>query len=116
MVAVISDLYADPERVLKSVRPLAYHGQDLAFFHILDPAELKPSFHESTLLEDMETGDQLEVSAEYARKEYSRRIEEHSEEMKRKAREVGADYILLNTSEPLDLALREYLLFRQRRR
>jgi uncharacterized protein (DUF58 family) len=116
MVAVISDLYADPEQVLKAVRPLAYHGQDLAFFHILDPAELQPSFSESTLLEDMETGDQLEVSPEYARKEYGKRIREHSEAMKRKAQDVGADYVLLKTSEPLDLALREYLLFRQRRR
>jgi len=116
LVAVISDFYADPDRVLKAVRPLAYHGQDLAFFHILDPAELQPSFSESTLLEDMETGDQLEVSAEYARKEYATRIKEHSETMKRKAQDVGADYILLNTSEPLDLALREYLLFRTRRR
>jgi uncharacterized protein (DUF58 family) len=116
MVAVISDLYADPEQVLKAVRPLAYHGQDLAFFHILDPAELQPSFNESTLLEDMETGDQLEVSADYARKEYGKRIRGHSEAMKRKAQDVGADYILLDTSQPLDLALREYLLFRQRRR
>ena len=116
MVAVISDLYADPDQVLKAVRPLAYRGQDLAIFHILDPAELQPNFGESTLLEDMETGDQLEVSADYARKEYSKRIREHSEAMKRKAQDVGADYILLKTSEPLDMALREYLLFRQRRR
>jgi uncharacterized protein (DUF58 family) len=116
MVAVISDFYADPDAVLKAVRPLAYHGQDLAFFHILDPAELRPTFNQSTLLEDMETGDQIEISAEYARKEYSRRIREHSETMKRKARDVGADYVLLDTTQPLDLALREYLLFRQRRR
>jgi uncharacterized protein (DUF58 family) len=116
LVAVISDLYADPERVLKAVRPLAYHGQDLVFFHILDPAELQPTFNQSTLLEDMETGDQIEVSADYARKEYAKRIKEHSEAMKTKAQDVGADYMLLNTAEPLDLALREYLLFRQRRR
>jgi uncharacterized protein (DUF58 family) len=116
MVAVISDFYADPEAVLKAVRPLAYRGNDIAFFHILDPNELQPSFGESTLLEDMETGDQLEVSAEYARKEYGQRIREHSDAMKHKAQGVGADYILLDTSKPLDLALREYLLFRQRRR
>jgi uncharacterized protein (DUF58 family) len=116
MVAVISDLYAEPEAVLKAVRPLAYQGQDIAFFHILDPAELQPEFSGSTLLEDMETGDQIEVSAEFARREYGRKIREHSEAMRRKAQDVGADYVLLNTSEPLDLALREYLIFRQKRR
>ena len=91
LVAVISDFYADPDRVLKAVRPLAYHGQDLAFFHILDPAELQPSFSESTLLEDMETGDQLEVSAEYARKEYATRIKEHSELLKDWEPQINAD-------------------------
>ena len=88
----------------------------MAFFHVLDPVEIQPDFGESTLLEDMETGDQLEVSPEYARKEYGRRIQEHSEAMRTKAQGVGADYIMLNTADPLDLALREYLLFRQRRR
>ena len=39
----------------------------------------------------------------------------HIEEMKSAVQGMGGDYMLLDTSEPLDLALREYLLFRQRR-
>ena len=40
VVVVISDFYYDPEKVMEAVRPLAYQGQDVAFFHVLDPAEV----------------------------------------------------------------------------
>jgi uncharacterized protein (DUF58 family) len=116
LVAVISDLYSEPEVVVKAVRPLAYQGQDMIFFHLLDPAEMEPNIGQSTLLEDMETGDQMEVSADFARREYPARIRAHIQEMRKAAQGVGADYITLNTAKPLDLALREYLLFRQRRK
>jgi len=116
LVAVISDFYMDPAAVVKAVRPLAYQGQNIVFFHVLDPVELKPDFDRSILLEDMETGDQMEVSPDFARREYRRRMDSHIEQLRNETQGIGADYVLLDTSKPLDLSLREYLLFRQRRR
>lgn len=116
LVVVISDFYYSPEKVMESVRPLAYQGQDLAFFHVLDPAEIEPNIGESTVLEDMETGELLEVSSEFARTTYPAKIKAHMEALKSEFRGAGADYVPLNTSQPLDEALREYLMFRQRRR
>lgn len=116
MVVVISDFYYDPKKVMESMRPLVYQGQDVAFFHVLDPAEIEPDIGESTVLEDMETGEMLEVSAEFARSVYPARMRAHMDELKAEFQGAGADYIPLNTSQPLDEALREYLTFRQRRR
>ena len=116
LVVVISDFYYDPEEVIKGVRPLAFQGQDMAFFQILDPTEINPTLSETTVLEDMETGDLLEVSSEFARKEYPERIKAHMQNLKKTIQGAGGDYVLLDTSQPLDLALREYLTFRQRRR
>lgn len=116
LVAVISDFYMDPDSVVKAIRPLAYQGQDMVFFHVLDPAELKPEFDRSILLEDMETGDQMEISPDFARREYIERMESHIKKLRSQTKGIGADYVLLDTSQPLDLALREYLLVRQRRR
>ena len=116
LVAVISDFYADPEILIRSARPLAHQGQDVIFFQILDPAEIEPDFGHSALLEDMETGDRMEVSGDYARREYHKRMADHLEKIKDEAAGFGAEYWLMDTSKPLDLALREYLLFRQRRR
>lgn len=116
LVAMISDFFVDADEIVSSMRAVAYQGQDLVFFHVLDPKELKPDLSAAALVEDMETGEEMEVSSEYSRSVYPSLIDAHVEEMRRRVSGEGADYVLLNTSQPLDLALREYLLFRQRRR
>ncbi len=115
MAAVISDFYADPDAVLKAVEPLVMRGTDVMLFHLLDPEELSPNFREPVLLVDMETGDGIEVSPEYAAREYPGRIAAHSEALREGARRSGIDYALIPTDKPLDAALREYLAVRQRR-
>jgi uncharacterized protein (DUF58 family) len=115
LVAVISDFYCDPEALLAGVRPLAYQGQDVVLFQLLDPQELKPEFRESALLEDMETGEKVEVSPSFMRARYREKIEAHINDLKHQATGAGADHVLVDVTHPLDEALRGYLLFRQRR-
>jgi uncharacterized protein (DUF58 family) len=115
LVAVISDFYCDPDAMLKGVQPLAYQGQDVVLFQVLDPQELDPVMKESMFLEDMETGEAMEVSPVFMRSRYRERIRQHIDALKRAALGAGADHMLLNITEPLDEALRNYLKFRQRR-
>jgi uncharacterized protein (DUF58 family) len=115
LVAVISDFYCDPQAMIKSVQPLAYQGQDVILFQVLDPQELEPELKESALLEDMETGEAMEVSPIFMRSRYRERIGEHLAALSKAAAGAGADYELLRTDAPLDAALRNYLTFRQRR-
>jgi uncharacterized protein (DUF58 family) len=114
LVAVISDLYCDPEALMRSVQPLAWKGHDIMIFHVLDRAELSPDWDESVLLEDVESGQQLEVSPDYLRTTYRERIQAHLERVKQVTAGTGADHVLLTTDEPLDKALRRYLMFRKR--
>jgi uncharacterized protein (DUF58 family) len=115
LVAVISDFYCDPDALLKGVEPLAYQGQDVVLFQVLDPQELEPELKESALIEDIETGETMEVSPIFMRSRYRERIREHIDALRKTAMRAGADHKLISTAEPLDGALREYLLFRQRR-
>jgi uncharacterized protein (DUF58 family) len=115
LVAVISDFYCDPEALLHGVRPLAYQGQDVVLFQLLDPEELRPELRESALLEDMESGDAIEVSPSFMRAKYREKIEAHISDLKREATGARADHVLVDITHPLDEALRSYLLFRQRR-
>jgi len=115
LVAVISDFYCDPEALLHGVRPLAYQGQDVVLFQLLDPEELKPDLRESALLEDMESGDTVEVSPSFMRARYREKIDAHINDLKREATGAGTDHVLVDVTHPLDEALRGYLLFRQRR-
>ena len=114
LVAVISDLYCDPEALTRAVQPLAWRGHDIMIFQVLDRAEIEPGWKESILLEDVESGQQLEVSPEYLRTTYRDRVQEHLAKVKKVAAGVGADHALLITDEPLDKALRRYMTFRQR--
>lgn len=115
LVAVISDFYCDPEALLKSVQPLAYQGQDVILFQLLDPQELKPVLKESALLEDMESGKSTEVSPIYMSSLYRERIAAHVDALNKAALGAGADHRLVAITEPLDAVLRSYLSFRHRR-
>ena len=115
MVAMISDLYCDPAALAHSLQPLALRGQDVMLLHVLDPAERAPKGDGPAILVDAETREEIPVSARFLRSEYPQRVEEHIGKLARAAADLRADHVLLTTDEPLDRALRRYLLFRQRR-
>jgi uncharacterized protein (DUF58 family) len=116
LVAVISDFYCDTETLLASVSPLAWQGQDVVLFQVLDQQELDPEFDSNVLLEDLETGEAIEVAPQFMREDYPQRIRDHIDSLRKAAMSIGADHVLVNTSDSLDQALRNYLLFRQRRK
>ena len=116
LVVVISDFYCDAESLLAGVRPLAWQGQDVVLFHVLDKRELQPDFDSNVLLEDMETGEAVEVAPTFMKEEYPQRIREHIDTIAKAAAGSGADHVLVGTDDSLDEALRNYLLFRQRRK
>jgi uncharacterized protein (DUF58 family) len=115
MAAVISDFYAPAEDVIRGVEPLTVRGTEVILFHVLDRQEIEPEFRDPALLVDMETQADIEVSPDYARREYRERINAHAEALRDGARRAGMDYVLIPTDKPLDEALREYLAVRQRR-
>jgi uncharacterized protein (DUF58 family) len=115
LVAVISDLYCDPVAMSRAVQPLAYHGHDIILFQLLDPQEMAPTWRESVVLEDLETRRKVNVSPEYLNGEYRERLAAHLDALRSAASKVGAHQLLITTDEPLDRALRRYLLFREGR-
>ena len=115
IVVVISDFYEDPQKVIDTVNPLRFHGNDLILFHVLDPEEIRPQLKEPLLLVDMETQDALEVSPEYTREEYAPKIDAHMDALSKKAAASNIDYFLLRTDRPLDQAMLEYFLVRKGR-
>ena len=116
IVVVLSDFYEQPDVIVKTVEPLRYRGNEVILFHVLDPQEIKPKFREPVLLVDMEDAHaSLEVSPEYAREDYRRKIYTHIEALSSAARSAGLEYFLMNTDRPLDEGLREYLAVRKGR-
>ena len=113
IVIMFSDFYEDPASIVRTIEPLRYHGNEVVLFHVLDPKEIRPELHGPAILIDLETDQRLEVIPEYTRTEYSKKIDDHIEQLRNRARGAGMDYHLLVTDQPLDATLREYLAIRQ---
>jgi uncharacterized protein (DUF58 family) len=113
IVIMFSDFFEDPAEIIRTIEPLRYHGNEVVLFHVLDPKEIRPDLRGPSVLVDLETEQRMEVIPEYARSEYSRKIDDHIEQLRNRARGAGMDYHLLKTDEPLDTTLRQYLAIRQ---
>lgn len=114
-VVLISDFYEAPEKIVRTVEPLRFHGNEVLLFHVLDPQEVQPKLGEPMTLIDMETDEALEVTPEYAHHDYREKMDAHIKQLSERVRGAGMEYYLLVTDRPLDGALREFLTLRQGR-
>ncbi len=114
IVILISDLYAPPQDVVGSLQHFRFKGNDMLVCHILDPQERHFEFSRSFRMEDMETKRQVIMVPEAVREEYLQLMNQHIETFKRECGVLGVDYLLLDTSQPLDHALYSYLYTRQK--
>jgi hypothetical protein len=64
------------------------------------------------MFEDLETGETMEVTPDYAAREYREKMGAHMADIESRAKGAGLDYFLVDTARPLDAALREYLALR----
>ncbi len=115
IVVLVSDLYASPDELRRTVGGLGGHGQDVIVFHVLDSAELEFPFRSVRSFVDLESEERLTVVPDEARRKYMARVKEHIESVTRELSASRVDYELVDTSEPLDRALFRYLSMRARR-
>jgi len=113
LVMLFSDLLAEPEEVIASLRRLRHGGHDVILFHVLDQAEVSFPFEGLVELEDPETSETIEVDADAYRSEYLEEIDQFRTLYVRECRQSGIDYVPLDTSMQFDRALTEYLINRR---
>lgn len=115
IVAVVSDLFADPDRVLAGLRALKTKRQDVIVFHVLDRDELEFPFDRMTRFDGLEGFDPLVADPKALRRAYLEVFGEHREKLRKGCLSHGIDYQLLRTDTPLDVALTSYLSLRGKR-
>jgi uncharacterized protein (DUF58 family) len=114
MVVLISDLLDDPAAVIKGLRHFHYRGTDVIVFHVLDPDELEFPFERATRFEDLETSEEIIAVPGAVREHYLKAIGDLVDRYRRELGGAGIDYHLLTTTQPLELALMEYLSTRSK--
>ena len=113
LVVVISDLYDEPLNVMNGLRHLAFRGNDVIVFQILDPVELRFDFRDAAQFVDMETQAEMHVIPDFIRQEYRRVLQNQISEYEKECRKDRMDFCLIDTSQPLDRALFSYLVRRE---
>jgi len=109
IIVVVSDLYDDFEQVMIGLRNLAFRGNDVIVFHLLDPAELHFDFEKSAQFVDLETREEMHVIPDFLRQEYLKLIRSQITAFETECQKDRMDYALIDTSQPLDQALFAYL-------
>ena len=115
IVLIVSDFWESPESIVRTIEPLRFYGHEVVLFHVLDPEDVRPQMSGPTIVVDLETKDELEVTPDYGKKEYREKVEAHLADLRDRTQSAGLGYYLLMTDRPLDAALREYLTLREGR-
>lgn len=116
LLIIISDLFNDPDEILRGLQHFYHRRHEAVVFHILDRDELTFPFKETTLFEGMEGEPSITAEPNALRKEYLRAFETYLERLKRGCRELDMDYQQMPTDMPLDEALSRYLASRMQRK
>jgi len=116
MVVLISDLLDDPERVIRGLKHFTFHGTDVVVFQVLDPHELEFPFERATRFTDMESEAEVTAVPALVRQHYIDAMQTLIARYRRELGGAGIDYHLLTTTDPLELALMQYLSTREHAR
>jgi uncharacterized protein (DUF58 family) len=112
LVIVISDLYED-EDALRQVRRLARMGNDVIVVHTLAKEELTLDVGGAAEFVDLESGGKVLVQPAAARESYVAAVSRWIDDVERQLRREGIDYLRLITGDPLEPALRRFLVGRR---
>ena len=114
LVIVFSDLLDDPERLLAGLKHFRHRKHEIIVFHILDPRERDLAFDREARFVDLESGAQIATEPWHIAPEYRAHMDALTDRFRRECRDSLIDYVLLDTTEPFDKALVNYLAKRKR--
>ena len=112
MIVVISDFYED-EAALAQLRRLARMGHDVIAVQTLSREEISLEIGGAAELVDLESGRKLQVQPSSIRDQYTRSLKEWLAATESQIRRDGLDYLRLLAGEPLEPALRRFLIGRR---
>ena len=114
LIILISDLFDNPEDIIKGLKHFRYKGHEIVVFHVLDPKELTLEFDQNTRFKDSETGEEIITQPWHIKKDYQKSIKSFCDNFQYQFRINHIDYVILPTNESLNIALSEYLIKRKR--
>lgn len=104
LVILISDLWTD-ETLLKGLQHLRHRKHQAMVLHLLDPAEIDLPYEQYVTLEDLESGEKLQIDPRDLRSVYREQVQSHLSGIRRSCNDCDVEYHQVLVDEPYDRAL-----------
>lgn len=114
LVFLLSDCLVELEELLEGLRQLRFQGHEVAVFHILHRDEIDFPLDGNLRFDGLEIPEQLKTRPHRIRPAYQRIVQDYLAQVQQGCRGYGCDYVQLDTTRPLAIALAEYLVQRLR--
>jgi uncharacterized protein (DUF58 family) len=111
-VMIISDLFSDVDSIAQGLAHLAFGKHNITVFHTMDPDELEFPFKGTCRFVGLENEPEIITQPKRIAAAYKKEVESFTSGLRRACENNHADYVLVNTSRPLDTVLAEYILRR----
>lgn len=115
LIVLLSDLLTPLAELERNLARLTAAGHEVVLLQTLDPNELAFEFERPMLFQDLESRQDVYVDPAALRPDYQRRLNEHCRDAEVICQKLGATFHRLVTSQPLELALIEFLRGRSHR-
>ncbi len=112
MVMLFSDLLDNTDEFLRGISHLRFRGHNVTVFHVLDPYELEFPLQGVWRFEGLENDGELVTQPARIRASYLKELESFVSKVRSACMNNQADYVLVNTAEPIESVISSYLLQR----
>jgi len=116
ILVVVTDLHERADEIRTLAAKLTALRHDVLVFHVIGAVERAFRYQGVVTFEELETGRRVEVDTDAVRASYLAALEQDLALQQRSLEGAGVDYTRFSLDQPLDLALRQYLVGRTRRR
>jgi uncharacterized protein (DUF58 family) len=116
LVMIISDLFDKIENLKRGLEHLAARKHDVIVFNVMDPQEREFTFDRLTQFMGLEEYPDLLVDPKSLRKAYLEEVAQFTHDVRRVCLRSRSDFVAMDTSTPLEVALQAYLAKRAGRR
>jgi uncharacterized protein (DUF58 family) len=112
VVMIFSDLLDNTDEFIKGINHLRFRGHNVIVFHILDPYELDFPLHGMWKFVGLEDDGEMITQPSRVRASYMKELQAFIDKVKGACNRNQADYVLVNTAEPIEHVISSYLLQR----
>jgi uncharacterized protein (DUF58 family) len=114
LVIVISDLFDDPEQIVKALHHFRYRKHEVIVLHVMAEEELRFPFEGQILFRDLELGGpDVQFDARAIRAAYLDEVRRFIRRIELGCGQMSIDYVPLSTERSFDVALAQYLAHRR---